>query len=185
MRTGIWIPLWIENLKLTNSQKKLLAEIVSLHQRGKCFASNQYFSEVLGLKPDTISGMISFLKKKGFIRQTGFDGRKRYLEPASDSSPTQKQMQQTEMRPSIPKKSEPASDFNRSPFNSTLETIYKSTSELNLFEDKIKSFSQETKQKLLQLFESRGADSRIFESDDRIFKIWTRIMPSSGMYCKT
>lgn len=94
-RTGIWIPVWVESLKLSHSQTKLLAEIVSLHEKGGCFASNRYFSEILDLKEDTISRLISSLKKLGILKQTGFDGRKRFLTPQileirelSESHPT-------------------------------------------------------------------------------------------------
>ncbi|MCG6146501.1 helix-turn-helix domain-containing protein [Leptospira bandrabouensis] len=80
-RTGVWTPVWIEKLNLSHSQTKLLAEIVSLHEKEGCFASNKYLSEILGLKTDTISRLISDLKKKGLIIQTGFDGRRRYLKP--------------------------------------------------------------------------------------------------------
>ncbi|MBM9547827.1 helix-turn-helix domain-containing protein [Leptospira sp. 201903074] len=80
-RTGIWIPVWIEKLNLSHSQTKLYAEIVSLHDKGGCFASNRYFGEVLGLKMDTISRLITSLKKLGLLEQTGFDGRRRYLRP--------------------------------------------------------------------------------------------------------
>ncbi|PJZ43873.1 helix-turn-helix domain-containing protein [Leptospira brenneri] len=87
-RTGIWIPVWIENLNLSHSQTKLYAEIVSLHEKGGCFASNRYFGEVLGLKMDTISRLITSLKKLGLLEQTGFDGRRRFLKPIfSVSSP--------------------------------------------------------------------------------------------------
>jgi hypothetical protein len=81
-RTGIWIPVWIENLKLSHSKTKLLAEIVSLHEKGGCYASNKYLSEVLDLKADTISRLIADLKKKGHLTQTGFDGRRRFLTPS-------------------------------------------------------------------------------------------------------
>lgn len=80
-RTGIWIPVWIENLNLSHSQTKLYAEIVSLHDKGGCFASNRYFGEVLGLKMDTVSRLITSLKKLGLLEQTGFDGRRRFLKP--------------------------------------------------------------------------------------------------------
>ncbi|TGM66131.1 helix-turn-helix domain-containing protein [Leptospira meyeri] len=80
-RTGVWTPLWIENLKLSHSQTRLLAEIVSLHEKEGCFASNRYLSEILGLKTDTISRLISELKKRGLLVQTGFDGRRRFLKP--------------------------------------------------------------------------------------------------------
>lgn len=86
-RKGIWIPVWIENLNLSHSQTKLFAEIVSLHDNGGCFASNRYFSEILGLKADTISRLITSLKKLGILEQTGFDGRRRFLKPILQFQP--------------------------------------------------------------------------------------------------
>ncbi|GBF44466.1 Orf5 [Leptospira ellinghausenii] len=81
MRTGLWIPVEIEALPLNLSEKVLLAEIVSLDRVGECFASNEHFSKLLGVRPDSASRMISKLKKLGYIKQTGFDGRKRKLIP--------------------------------------------------------------------------------------------------------
>ncbi|MCW7492495.1 helix-turn-helix domain-containing protein [Leptospira sp. 2 VSF19] len=136
-RTGIWIPVWIEELNLSHSQTKLYAEIVSLHEKGGCFASNRYFGELLGLKMDTVSRLITSLKKLGLLEQTGFDGRKRYLKPLF-SKPTAKEMQMNsvplEKSPmvfpvnkaetipvSMPKKSNAGLEKIQSPFNSTIE----------------------------------------------------------------
>ncbi len=80
-RSGLWIPSWMESLKLTHSQRLLYAEIVALHKAGGCFASNAHFAKVLGLKTDTITRIISKLKKDGFLKQISFDGRKRTLAP--------------------------------------------------------------------------------------------------------
>ncbi|TGK87585.1 helix-turn-helix domain-containing protein [Leptospira noumeaensis] len=80
MRQGIWIPARIESRKdLSIAEKVILSEIESFTANGKCFASNEHFANLLGLKPDTISRMISRLKKRNFIIQTGFDGRRRFL----------------------------------------------------------------------------------------------------------
>lgn len=81
MRTGLWIPVEIEALPLNLTEKVLLAEIVSLDRVGECFASNEHFSKLLGIRADSASRMISKLKKLGYIKQTGFDGRKRKLIP--------------------------------------------------------------------------------------------------------
>ncbi len=81
VRSGLWIPVWMESLKLTHSQRMLYAEIVALHKAGGCFASNAHFAKVLGLKTDTITRMISKLRKEGFLKQVSFDGRKRTLAP--------------------------------------------------------------------------------------------------------
>lgn len=134
-RTGIWIPAWIENLKLPQTQTKLLAEIVSLHEKGTCFASNAYFAELLGLKQDTVSRLISELKKKALIKQTGFDGRKRFLVPtysadlkaietkntfALEKNPTHKRKMATkQVQERIEKKSNPGLETNVAPLYST------------------------------------------------------------------
>lgn len=79
-RTGIWIPREIECLnQLTVSEKYLLSEIRSLTLARGCFASNAYFATLLNKKPDTISKMITKLKRLNLISQKSFDGRKREL----------------------------------------------------------------------------------------------------------
>lgn len=78
---GIWIPLEIwqaENLSW--NEKILLMEIDSFtSQDMDCYFSNDYIGEMLGVKPDTASKLVSSLIQKGYIRQVRFDGRKRYL----------------------------------------------------------------------------------------------------------
>ncbi|TGL23052.1 helix-turn-helix domain-containing protein [Leptospira yanagawae] len=79
-RTGIWIPREIECLnQLTVAEKYLLSEIRSLTLARGCFASNAYFANLLNKKPDTISKMITKLKRLNLISQKSFDGRKREL----------------------------------------------------------------------------------------------------------
>ncbi|TGK54896.1 helix-turn-helix domain-containing protein [Leptospira kanakyensis] len=136
-RTGIWIPVWIENLNLSHSQTKLYAEIVSLHDKGGCFASNRYFGEVLGLKNDTVSRLISSLKKLGLLEQTGFDGRRRFLKPiflnpsvksassnteSLEKNPMQKLTKSMEItQVPIRQKSNAGWDKNDASFSSTIE----------------------------------------------------------------
>lgn len=81
MRTGLWIPVEIEVLPLNLTEKVLLAEIVSLDRAGECFASNEHFSKLLSVRSDSVSRIISKLKKMGLVKQTGFDGRRRKLIP--------------------------------------------------------------------------------------------------------
>ncbi|MCW7492492.1 helix-turn-helix domain-containing protein [Leptospira sp. 2 VSF19] len=85
-RTGVWVAQWMEDLDLTPNQTRLYAEIFSLDAKGGCFASNEYLGKVLKLKRDTISRLISVLKKKGLVKQTGFDGRRRFLKPLDPSA---------------------------------------------------------------------------------------------------
>lgn len=111
MRTGIWIPEWINTLGLKGNMKLLYAEIVSLSKNG-CFASNQHFAEVLGLKQDTVSRMISTLKKNGFVMQSSFDGRKRTLVPLRLES-SKSELEKTPMQNRTPFQSRVGDSSNR------------------------------------------------------------------------
>lgn len=91
MRRGLWIPVEIEVLPLNLTEKVLLAEIVSLDRAGECFASNEHFSKLLGVRSDSVSRIISKLKKVGLVKQTGFDGRRRKLIPILESKSQIKQ----------------------------------------------------------------------------------------------
>ena len=78
---GIWIPIEIwEASDLSWNEKILLMEVDSFTSQEKdCYFSNDYIAELLGIKPDTASKMVSSLIRKGYLRQVRFDGRKRYL----------------------------------------------------------------------------------------------------------
>lgn len=68
-RKGIWIPLEIlGNNNLDPTNKILLSEILSLTELPEgCFASNQYFAELLGLTKSSVSKRISSLQTLGYI----------------------------------------------------------------------------------------------------------------------
>lgn len=76
---GIWIPreIWL-NKDLSALEKVFLAEIASL-DNGGCYASNEYFSEFLGVGVATICRMLKHLKELGFVEQYSFNGRTRVL----------------------------------------------------------------------------------------------------------
>lgn len=79
---GIWIPreIWLHK-ELLPLEIMLWAEIHSLHcrERKGCYASNQYFSDLLRVSERYIREMISHLKKLGFIEDVSFDGRVRII----------------------------------------------------------------------------------------------------------
>lgn len=79
---GIWIPenIWFcEDLDII--EKCILVEIKSLSKDNNlCYASNEYFSKFFQCSERKISSSISKLISLGLVAQTGFDGRKRYLE---------------------------------------------------------------------------------------------------------
>ena len=79
---GIFIPIEIwQSRDLSWNEKVLLMEVDSFTSKGHdCYFSNEYIATLLGVKEDTASKMVSSLIRKGYIRQTRFDGRKRYLE---------------------------------------------------------------------------------------------------------
>jgi len=81
---GIWIPAEIWSLmiggKISVREVQLLSIIKNLEDSEKnCFASNDYFAKVLGVRKNYISRMIANLKSKGFIEQVKFDGRRRQM----------------------------------------------------------------------------------------------------------
>lgn len=79
---GVWLPKEIlDNPDLTPTEKMLMAIIESLddEQAGGCYASNKYLSEKLGITERSTIRCITDLKNKGYLVQTKFDGRTRFL----------------------------------------------------------------------------------------------------------
>jgi hypothetical protein len=72
-----------ETGELSAVEVLLITHIATFVKNGKdkrgCFASNKYLSKLIHKKPNTTSNMICNLKKKGWVFETGFDGRKRFL----------------------------------------------------------------------------------------------------------
>lgn len=65
---GVWIPKEIYLHKgLTPTEKLLLAEISSFSKNGICFASNEHFSEFLGVSKKHVSRLISKFVEMGFV----------------------------------------------------------------------------------------------------------------------
>jgi DNA-binding transcriptional ArsR family regulator len=65
---GVWIPKNIYLHKgLTPTEKLLLAEVTSFAKNGVCFASNEHFSEFLGVSKSQVSRLITKLNRMGLI----------------------------------------------------------------------------------------------------------------------
>tara|TARA_R110002167_G_scaffold98972_9_gene259951 strand:+ start:884 stop:1498 length:615 start_codon:yes stop_codon:yes gene_type:complete len=80
---GVWLPRDVYlDTNLSWTEKILYVEIQSLDNEQGCFASNEYFSEFLGVSTTTISLSISKLKKLGYVECISFDGRRRVLKSA-------------------------------------------------------------------------------------------------------
>ena len=79
---GIWIPIEIwEAQDLSWNEKILLMEIDSFTAQGKdCFISDEYVADLLGVNMRNANKNISSLIKKGYIKKTRFDGRRRFVE---------------------------------------------------------------------------------------------------------
>lgn len=85
--TGVWIPRAIvEDTDLTWLQRAIYAEISCYKE---CFATNRHISKVTGCSERYVSEAIQLLKEKGYIVQTRFDGRKRYLKAVYDNFSSQ------------------------------------------------------------------------------------------------
>lgn len=80
--TGLFIPVEILELEgLTTTDCMLLAWIDALQSKemGGCYASNEHFCEKMGLKSNTITGIITKLEKMKLLKRASFDGRTRIL----------------------------------------------------------------------------------------------------------
>lgn len=68
---GVWIPkeIWLDK-NLTLQEKVLLSRICYLDKDDGCFASNQYFSEFIGVSKTRVSLIIKKLIDKGYIKST-------------------------------------------------------------------------------------------------------------------
>jgi len=66
---GVWIPKDIYlHKQLTPTEKLLLAEVTSFSKNGVCFASNEHFSEFLGISKSQVSRLITKLNRNGFVK---------------------------------------------------------------------------------------------------------------------
>lgn len=67
---GLWMPSEILiNNKLTDKEKIILSMIIYLSKdKGYCFATNNYFSDILNVTVVSVSRIINSLKKKNYIK---------------------------------------------------------------------------------------------------------------------
>lgn len=67
---GLWIPVEILiNKELSDKEKIILSMILYLSKdTGHCFATNNYFSDILNVTVVSISRIINSLKKKNYIK---------------------------------------------------------------------------------------------------------------------
>ena len=67
---GLWMPSEILiNNKLSDKEKIILSMIMYLSKdKGYCFATNNYFSDILNVTVVSISRIINSLKKKNYIK---------------------------------------------------------------------------------------------------------------------
>ncbi|MDD3607299.1 MAG: hypothetical protein PHQ20_00665 [Candidatus Moranbacteria bacterium] len=81
--TGVWIPRHIiEDDSLSMTDRTIYAEVACFNV---CYKSNEKLGERYGLKPNTISIIVSKLKKKGYVISLGMeDGRRRKLKAIMD-----------------------------------------------------------------------------------------------------
>lgn len=86
--TGTWIPrVVMEDERLSSSEKILYAEIACYDE---CFTSNAFLAKRIGLSETRVTRFISRLKDFGYVNQTSFDGRKRFLKAFTTMVPSQK-----------------------------------------------------------------------------------------------
>ncbi len=184
MRQGIWIPSYIDGLEnLCLNEKIILSEVSSLCENGKCFASNKHFARLLHLKDDTISRIISRLKKKGFLIQTGFDGRKRFLQVNLESLPNVNPTQHRKLdtggksngaRLETASNAELEKETNPLLYGTSTSTI---NVQMKNFEIKKQKFSKETQHWINQIFQSGGILPQ--DTPPHILQIWRALNSGS------
>ena len=83
---GIWMPIEIwEDKSLSWIEKILFLEIDSYTSRDcDCFFSDAYIAEFLNVSIVTANRTLSSLMKKGYVKKTRFDGRRRYIQTNLD-----------------------------------------------------------------------------------------------------
>lgn len=88
---GIWIPRKIYlNPEVNWYAKILFLEIHSFTENGReCYMSNKYIASFLHISERQVTRYISELKSMGWITETSFDGRKRYLKSLLHFGPDQ------------------------------------------------------------------------------------------------
>jgi len=86
--TGVWIPRKIvEDERLSWTDRALYAEVACYET---CFVSNAFLAKRIGVSVSRIKAIVGKLKELGFLKQVGFDGRRRFLS-VSIPQPYQKQ----------------------------------------------------------------------------------------------
>lgn len=67
-RKGLWIPGPIWSLQIPTSDRVLLADVLSYTMQGRtCFASNEYFAELLGISVSGARKVVARLKARGLL----------------------------------------------------------------------------------------------------------------------
>lgn len=67
-RKGLWIPGPIWSLPIPTSDRVLLADVLSYTMQGRtCFASNEYFADLLGISVSGARKVVGRLKARGLL----------------------------------------------------------------------------------------------------------------------
>lgn len=82
---GVWIPKHIYlDRELSWTEKILLIEIDSLDKGEGCYASNEYLADFLQVSKGQIVDLRTGLRKKGYLIDRKFDGRRQWISVAKD-----------------------------------------------------------------------------------------------------
>ena len=81
-KIGLWIPVeLLEAEDISRVERDLASLVYSLMQNDMkaCYASNRFLGERLRTSERNIANTLVGLKKKGYVKQTYWDGRRRHL----------------------------------------------------------------------------------------------------------
>jgi hypothetical protein len=135
---GVWIPkdIWL-NPELSLIEKCLIAEIDSLDNDEAlgCYASNAYLAEFVGVSESRLKGILSNLRKLGFLRQVYFDGRTRGLRviwPSEVAQQTDQKQAGRRTKNNTPEVSNPAQQTDQKQAGPYIRTINKVTDKVEV-----------------------------------------------------
>lgn len=167
------------NKKLDKTCCILFALIQGLDDAEKhCWASNQYFSELLGLSTTTISTSISVLIEEGYVEKVLFDGKKRIIKICEDY--------QEKHRERVNELNKRNSDFNDplrqplSPFKDSLQDLLKDNIIYNIIDDinnckqLLPPAGKPTKGLLSEFIDLRDNRPDTYERCEEIFDYWSQ-----------
>lgn len=180
---GVWIPKWLYlNEELSWTEKILLTEIDSLDHGEGAWASNKHYAQFLNLKSgDVVAQLISSLRKRGFVEDCGFDGRKRYIHSRLHRGNTQPRVEE-KLNPEMAQNKDSTAENSpivaqqNTPSNTVSNTInFASRSRSEKISDPTEHTSPSTVGSFEEWLAAEGyEEGEVYDGDGTPYRVWVR-----------